>query len=264
MGKMLKYEFKATWKFMLIMFLCLCVASVAISVVAELNKDAKVPLTADNGYVLDYVSESWIWGVAGSVFMMAGAVILMVCFAVIRFAKVLTHKEGYLVRTLPVGESSVITSKLVTFIVYALPIVSVPFICFLNLIFNSGGGIMAGRLGGELAIATNGFNPTTEQIAGYMVSFAGSLAGTIMSLLQLYAAMAIGFSFNRNKKAWSVVALVAVSMITRFVVELLQPIRNRISYMQSEDIIIILFEIAVAVIFFFITYYFMKKRPCVE
>lgn len=260
MGKMLKYEFKATWKFMCIMFLCICVISVGIFTAVELNQDDVIALTDDMGNVLDYVSETWVYGIACSAFLMAAAVVLMICFGIVRFKKALTHEEGYLVHTLPVGAESIILSKAITFFAYAIPIVSVTFIGFFGLFFNGEGGLTAARLGGELAVVTNGFNLTSEQI----IIAIGSLVSGVMSLFQLYAVIVIGYSFDRHKKMWTLVAFIAMMVASSFVVELLQPIRNRISYMQSEDIIIILFEIAVAVLFFFITYYFMKKRPCVE
>lgn len=262
-GKLIKYEFRATWKYMCILFLCVCIISAGIFAAVEMNKDKLVPITDDLGNVLDYVSESWAYGVVAATFLMMVVLVLVICFGVARFKRVLTAEDGYFVNTLPVSAGSIILSKAITFFVYALPLVGLTFIFFFRLFLNSGGSMIAGRMGGEIAIATNGFNPTGEQILNFAMSSAKNVVSGVLSLFQIYAAMAIGFSFNRHKGMWSFGAFFAIAFGIEFMAEVFTPIRNRIYNlvsMQYEGIIELIIETAIVVIFFFIIRYFMKNR----
>lgn len=266
MGKMIKYEFKATWKFMLIVFLCACVISAGLFVISQMDTDELVPMTSDSGIVVGYVSESWLYSMTGSVFLFMASIVLVICFCIIRFKKVLTSEEGYLVKTLPVGEGSIILSKAITFFAYAIPIVGLTFVSFFCLIIHGIDGVFPG-LPEEITAAASNFNLTGEHIANSALSLANALASGTIELFSLYAAMAIGFSFNRHKGLWSFAALIAIAAVTEPAAEILTPIRNLIYHftpMQFEDIIRLITSIAIAVILYFVTYYFMKKRPCVE
>ena len=263
MGKMLKYEFKSTWKFMLLVLLCALGIAAGAYVAVGLNTETLLPLTTDAGQVVAYVSQGWVYGVGISAFLFVATIVLSVCFGVVRFKKVLTVEEGYFVNTLPVGTGSIIWSKAIMFFLFSAVLVGVTFIAFFNLMLNGEGGLAEGRLIGEIAFSKDMFEVSLEAVGGLLASIASGFA----MIFQLYAAMAIGFSYSKHKGLLSLGMLVGISIIMELASELLTPIRNRIYNtvpMQWENAVEIVIEIAVAAIFFFITYYEMKKRPCIE
>lgn len=261
MGKLLKYEFKATWKYICVMLLCVCITTAFVYSMVEMNQTALEPMTDDFGNVVTYVYQSWVTGLVAQTVMLITVVVSVICFGIKRFKRALTAPDGYLLNTLPVKASDIILSKGIVFILYSVLLVSLAFVGFWGLLFKSGSDMLTGTMVGMAAIATNAFNPTMTNILELSGSIFSIAVSAVSGILQIYAAMAIGHSFNKSKVGLSF----AMYFIFAYAMNFLDFIEELLEYVVGNATAVTTISSAIfSVVFYLVTYYFMKNRLNIE
>ena len=215
LSKSIKHEFRATARVMLLVYL----AILSLSVVAHFTM--KVFSHGNHyGTFLRLIS-----GVTTAVFFigLAAAGIGTIALTVIRFDHSMLSDEGYLTMTLPVSTHKLISAKLLVSIVwYVLTTVAV-LAALLIALLDSGdwGGLFKGTANFLQAVWEA--LPTLESgmVAGLIVCgielFICLILGAARTSLLIYAAMAIGHSFNKHKALLSGVFVYVFFHITQIV-----------------------------------------------
>ena len=208
LGKLLKYEFRATGRSMLpvlgVLTLLVLLANISVRL---LDRQAGAFLTI----LLIMV-----------IFLTVIAVIVSELLPIIvmiqRFHKNLLAGEGYLMHTLPVSVHSLVWSKLIVSLVWML---------LTNVIIVLLGGLSVMHLTNmNLGAVLEGF-PSVEELRQFLSSvglsmgdlylFLGEMVvavvlSGIVTCLQFYAAMSLGFSFTNHKGLMSVLAFIGISL----------------------------------------------------
>jgi hypothetical protein len=209
LGKLLKYEFRATGRSMLpvlgVLTLLVLLANISVRL---LDRTAGAFLTI----LLIMV-----------IFLTVIAVIVSELLPIIvmiqRFHKNLLSSEGYLMHTLPASVHSLVWSKL---------IVSLVWMFLTNVIIFLLGGLSVMHLTNmNLGAFLEGF-PSVEEIREFLSSvglsmgdlylFLGEMVvavvlSGIVTCLQFYAAMSLGFSFTNHKGLMSVLCFVGILIV---------------------------------------------------
>ena len=199
LGKLLKYEFKASSKLFLIMY-------AAILVVALLNV-ATAPMTQfiDNGGAGGVVI-AIIKGVVmmGYVLLMIGTPILTIVIIISRFYKNLMGDEGYLMFTLPVSADQHILSKFIAALVWSVVSAAVMFI---SLIIS----VMRLDLGEMFQTVINAANEAGINLPLVVICVLITvLIYFTTSIMMFYTAMAIGPNLTKNRLLGSFLAYLIV------------------------------------------------------
>ena len=209
LGKLLKYEFRATGRSMLpvlgVLTLLVLLANISVRL---LDRTAGAFLTI----LLIMV-----------IFLTVIAVIVSELLPIIvmiqRFHKNLLSSEGYLMHTLPASVHSLVWSKV---------IVSLVWMFLTNVIIFLLGGLSVMHLTNmNLGAFLEGF-PSVEEIREFLSSvglsmgdlylFLGEMVvvvvlSGIVTCLQFYAAMSLGFSFTNHKGLMSVLCFVGILIV---------------------------------------------------
>ena len=209
LGKLLKYEFRATGRSMLpvlgVMTLLVALANVSVRV---LDKNIGGFLAVLFGLII-----------FATVIAVIAAEIMPIVVMVTRFYRNLLGGEGYLMHTLPASVHSLVWSKL---------IVSCVWMFLTNVIIFLLGGLSVMHLTNmNLGAFLEGF-PSVEEIREFLSSvglsmgdlylFLGEMVvavvlSGIVTCLQFYAAMSLGYSFTNHKGLMSVLCFVGILIV---------------------------------------------------
>lgn len=190
LGKLLKYEFKATARLFIPLYLTILVFSV-------------VNLLFLPTYNISEKSSA-LYGIAVTISMIVyvtlliGLVLMTLIVMVQRFYKNLLGDEGYLMFTLPVQPWKHIVSKLTVSMLWT--VVS-GFVAFCSILIISSKDISAQDIYIGLEAAFNEF-VRYFGASSYLVSFEAIVLGLLSlasSILTIYAAIALGHLFNKHK-----------------------------------------------------------------
>lgn len=200
--KLMKYDLRSLYKFMVPCYL-------VTILVALLNRGAY------------YASESIALLQIPYGFVLCLYIIFIVCVPIascvisfIKFYNNLIKDEGYLMNTLPVKKSSLILSKLLSFI-----------IVFITSMLVSVIAIAIGMLGVYFDIhdVTEVISALVEFIDNTFIVLIilNSLIGIIMQQLMIYLAISFGQRHNKNKGLYSFVYMIAIYYVTQIVTSII-------------------------------------------
>lgn len=127
LGKLIKYEWKSTYKVGLILLFALGIATLTVCLSSQAPMWREIQNETDS-FMVDIGTT--IMNVAGVfafflyVLLMAGAVYAIFIYLVVRFYRSMYTDEGYLLHTLPVTKGKILVSKILvgtiwTFLIYA-------------------------------------------------------------------------------------------------------------------------------------------------
>ncbi len=217
--KLMKHEFKSTYRFMLLLYGLLWITSLlsAISIRFELFDVAtKINEHFQAGGAL--VSVFAFTAILLFILMNVITIVAIYFFAILRFKNNILENEGYLMHTLPVKTSDLLLSKtIVSVIWYFISLVAVLLsyaILFVGASslpeINTDMKIMLENLlrilHSELADANILLLSAEVITASVFAAFA--------SFLRVFASMAIGFSANKNRILKSIGVYILCGMIT--------------------------------------------------
>lgn len=211
LGKLLKYEFKATGRTLLPVYAVLIVMSLLVKFT-----------TMDNTVSYTYSLSDSLLGIIQAVIVLAyGCIIGMVCVVTVllliqRFYKNLLRDEGYLMHTLPVKPWQNIMAKLVPAVLWSLlslfmAVISVMIIGMdpadWAMFFSEFGDVLR-QLFNEF-----GIHGPLFILEGLLLIFA-SMANEI---LQVYVSLAMGHTANSRRILWSVAAYIGITLAVSFI-----------------------------------------------
>lgn len=202
LGKLLKYEFRATGRVMLPVMLALLILAACANVSIRLLEDAQALFLRTLGGVFLGLFTVGIFA----------AGILSLVLMIRRFYKNLLTDEGYLTFTLPVNVHGLIWSKLIVAAIWMIVTVIAIILASCIAAFNVD---MLSSVGRALrGLFENGLPEQMAQIGLFLLEAVGvSLLAIMLECLLCYAALAIGFSFARGKWLIAIVAFFIFQII---------------------------------------------------
>lgn len=204
--KLIKHEFRATGRFMWVIYLAMLVLSVAANVSMRMldRTDNRIL----NGIMI-FVLVAWVLA------LVIGGVMITVLL-IQRFYKNLLTDEGYLMFTLPATAHHLVLSKLIVAVVWFVVTILAYVLCvFLAVVDNAVLRNMMEILrtmyeSFSAHYAINGVAVVLEVLLLLVVS-------TAASCLQFYSAMSIGYGFTNHKGLWSVVSYFIISFALQII-----------------------------------------------
>lgn len=257
LGKLMKYEFKATGRIFLPMFGALLIISIVNRLFVHLN--FQVPS---------------IIGTAVSVIMIIAICVITLILTLQRFYKNLLGNEGYLMFTLPVKTNNLIFSKLLVSTVWFIASGLVVILAILIMAFNNFNFTdifwQIPKLFQNLNI---GHINLTFFIMEAFVMFVLSL---FSGILILYACMSVSLFVNRHRGLFAFGAFIVFSIIGQTVGSILVVMGDALNIMSITDrfsvfgqmhtfmVMSIVCELVTCVIFFILTRYMLKSKLNLE
>lgn len=222
LGKLLKYEMKATGRVFLPLYIGLVMVSILVGIFFR-------PDFAN--------ANNLIAGILGLLYFAVMVAIVVVTFVMIiqRFYKNLLSDEGYLMFTLPVKTWQLVTSKLLAATIWSAistiaSVLSILLIAMSNI--------------SDLSMLVDGFKQMMQIMAGWGFNIWLVMIETILllivslvsNILLIYSAIAVGHMSNRKPILFSVVAYIAFLTIYQIVTSILMTILDFMdlnAWMQS-------------------------------
>lgn len=268
--KLIKYEFKATSRFMLLMYGLLLALSALMSVGLVLNLD-EVMANIGHEFQLGGLLIGVLVFMIIALFVVMNVVVLsgMFFYSISRFKNNLLGNEGYLMHTLPVKIRDNILSKNIVSVIWTiLSVVAVGISYFILLL-----GISETNIFKELLNTLSQIDWGAHYVGEALIilaEFAVLMLLTIVNTyFHIYASMAIGYSSNTHRAAKSIGIYILISIASNiFEVMLLSPfaifgiaVDAMLSYTPHITLWYGMIATAITtVIYYFITHYFMNKK----
>ncbi len=261
LGKLFKYEFKATGRIMLPIY----IATLVICIISSVFFNFAPSGEWDEHKLLTFTT---LIIFALFIFMVAAAIVLSYIISILRFKKNLFDSEGYLMNTLPVTTGQNIGAKLLTSVIYQIFTLIVAILAFMIFTIGIDPAENINMLGELYNLFVSLINHMTGEIFLFTAEF---IILCILSLvllnIEFYAAISIGHSSNSSRVLKSVAAYIVFYVIQNIIDSILLIIcglnidtvdTNSFPYLLFTGLIII--EVIYILIYYFITNYFMKKK----
>lgn len=212
LGKLIRYEFKATKKFMLLAYALLFVMSVILGIGSRIDFD----IFMGNSVLAE------IGGLIGGILML-GFVLAYVAvncavfagmffFAINRFRHNILGNEGYLMHTLPVRPCDHVIAKTAVSTVWTFCSFIVATLSYMTLFFIAYGNEISSAFS---EISSEAILSGTDFSGGYRY-MAESVIVVVVSVvagyLQIYASMAMGYSNNANRALLSIAVYIGINI----------------------------------------------------
>lgn len=195
-GKLLKYEFKATYKWYLILFAVLAALSILMGITAA---STTTPSHLQSNYDS---STSVYWALYGFLMLLlvsagSGVYLSNMIITIVRFYKNIFGREGYLTWTLPVTTHQVLLAKLLTAITWSLLCTISLGLSFSCLLFTAS-TISHANIFDILDFFKN------MDVAYILLYLVRQFLQLVSGILFLYLAMSIGHLFKNNRILMSI------------------------------------------------------------
>lgn len=201
LGKLIKYEFKATGRVILPLFGALLLVAIVSRLFISLQ--FKVPSSI---------------GVAIAVILMISVFVIVFVITLTRFYKNLLREEGYLMLTLPVSADSLIWSKLLVAAVWNVLSLLVAAIAvgIMAMTQIPWGDIISGFR--ELLQQLQNYGVPQAQLTILIVEFIlGCIISLFSGIIVFYACMASSLLVNKHRVLFSFGAYIALSIVGQIV-----------------------------------------------
>ena len=208
LGKLIKYEFKATYKFMLMLYGILLALSLMLSVGLRLNVQDVI-----NSFTNRFNIGGLIMMIIAVMFMILFAIISasvlcgMFFYSIVRFKNNLLGNEGYLMHTLPAKESDHIFAKLIVSVIWTIAGV---------LVISSSKAIaeLFSQLPALIKMWYIHYRNMIPEFVLYVVEIIiCCIVNLVYMYLHIYASMAVGYSFNSHKALISVGTYIGIAAV---------------------------------------------------
>ncbi len=257
LGKLLKYEFKATSRIFLPLFGALIVVAVINRIFLNLESTTLIFIGMMLGGIL-----------------IVGIFVLTLIITLQRFYKNLLTREGYLMFTLPTSADGLIWSKLIVATVWNIASL---------LIVLLAGRIVAGPYV-DWSDVWVGFSEFLERVGVVDWTLASfileavvlMLSALISSILTFYACMSVSLLFNKHRVLMAFVAFLAFNTIGNILSAVAMPIVMATGFddafmswplftqIHTGAIGMIVINIATGVIFYFLSRFMLKNKLNLE
>ncbi|MCC0684109.1 ABC transporter permease [Clostridioides sp. ZZV15-6383] len=251
LGKLLKYELKASGRTFIPLYIAILIVAVFNGIFINTN------IFQIQGIGILILT---------SLFMALG--VLTVVVTIQRFRKNLLGDEGYLMFTLPVSTSSLILSKCITALIYAVLSFIVVVFTFGVLMLSSASGILLPEI---LELFNTGFKLISENFLDILLLVVAMFISYLSFILLLYTSLSMGQlpKFNKHRNIVAFASFIAINIVIstiRDVVARALPNENTTYhiYQSPHFMLAILGSIAVVVILFFATKFILDKKLNLE
>ena len=245
LGKLLKYELKASGRILLPMFGALIIVSIA-------------------AYHTWFSAYSLVGHVAEMVMTMLyyafffGTCALSMIISVTRFKKNILGSEGYLMNTIPVSPMANVFAKLIVATLYQLV---GGFVAILSL----GICTRSVRLDDIIYAIRSIGDLSSETRVSVLVFWFSAFLGLVLFNVAVYTSLAIGHSFNGAKLIKSIEVFLLLWIVGSTVMGVvLSHLFTVNTSWQLEYVYLIIFEVAYSLIGLALTNYFLKNRLNLE
>lgn len=254
LGKLIKYEFKATGRIFLPLFSALLIVSTVSRMLEGVRRGAP-----------------HLIGITAAAMLIAAAIVITLILTLQRFYKNFMSNEGYLMFTLPVSTDRLIWSKLIVAAVWSIACVLV--VCLSISIMT----LPSGELAAMIESFTHLNLPTVDGVFFSIELAAIALALLLDSILSLYVCMALSLFFNKHRVSISfaiyvgmvilfqILAVIAVSVAANANIILSDGLTAFINTHPNGTahvllVLVFLAVAAVGAVFFLITRYMLKNK----
>lgn len=255
LGKLIKYEWKSTWKMLLPFNLFIILTALLVHLAVGM-------------YSADYGSEIWEVRFSAWLFVVIGYVVGMVVVSVVtavylihRFYTTVYGDQGYLLHTLPVDKHEILVAKTLVSSLWVLMSVCIVLLTFCT--FAEGEQSYLRTVGSQILWLL-------EKIAGGDVTNVFTVVMSIVVLfftilekvLEITACLSVG-QLSRNHKLFTAFAVYFGIYVIRKIgslIWLVLPEWEIVDMLGSTWEINLLTNIFYGGIFYFITWYLMKKK----
>lgn len=262
LGKLLKYELKATARFFLPLYLVLLVLTPLARIFQHLNNDFEgilkvIPVIIMVIYVIALLAAAY------------SSFILLI----VRFYKNTITEEGYLMHTLPISKHGFIFSKGIIALFWMI-------ISFIVVILSGIGFFITPSIAEQVTTDFPKLITAFEAQTGF--NFYGFALFTIVllvlslinSILYFYCSIAIGQTLSKNKVLGCVVGAILVSIVSSFLGQIISiPISIAMTKLDPENLTVIintvyplaaLSAVIMSVIYYIITVFMLEKKLNLE
>ena len=253
--KLIKYEFKATGRFMFLMYGLLIALSAIISMGIGLNVDMLMDNLSEKFQLGSQILNVFIVLIIIS-FVVMNFIVLsgMFFYAVKRFKDNILGDEGYLMHTLPVKKHSIIISKCTVSVIWTVISCIVVIFSFILLLF----GMMKTDVFEEFAFIISQIQWSaydTAEIFIDLFEFVFQICVfLVQSYLHIYASMAVGFSSDTHRTAKSIGVYVLITIITG----IFESVMVSSGFIQPGSDTV--FSLLCIVAYYLITFHFLSKK----
>ena len=270
LGKLIKYEFKATARIYLPFFVLLVLLTGVNRLFIEIG---------GAGYTPQYMKIPSIVTVILYFVALAAVFVITMVATIQRFYKNFMTDEGYLMFTLPVTKDRLILSKLIVAVIWNIlsTVIAALSLFFLFIDGKLWGELWTGVSATAARAAENGINLPLLVAIGLLTLLVGIVSG----ILQMYASIVIGCLSSRHKLilglgaywGFSMVTQIASLLVMPYVTNWLSDITNQGGNPSALQIVqfvqgTLLFSMALAVVFgvayYVVTRLMLKKKLNLE
>lgn len=202
LGKLMKYELRATSRLMLPLLALVLLLGVGIGF---------------GNNLIEPPEQAWLVNLLSVLFLLAFVAAIVasaVCAIVLmvqRFSKNLMGDEGYLMFTLPVSQHAIIISKLLTSLIWFIAVGIFNVLALLLAVWSGDMKELFDSFGSIWQQLMQNYAGKTWLVIGEL-SLLGLLSGAAVCL-QFYAAIAVGHSFAQHKVLLSVVTFFGLGFV---------------------------------------------------
>lgn len=252
LGKVLKYDIKASAK----MFLPLYLGVLVITALAKVSVEFLVEV--DN-LLLSILSGTSILLYVAALF---GLMIMTVIFLIIRFYKNFLTDEAYLTFTLPVKTSTLIVSKQLNGILWNLLTMVV--------LAAAVGGMFGKEIWENRELLQSGWREIYTEIKVFVtpVVTVGGIISIILSLLfnlsTIYASLSIGQMYTKHKILGAIIAYIGIHVVLNMFGNVVLTIVDWTESVDAYMIYSVIEQLVVGAAGLGITYYFLKNKLNLE
>lgn len=266
LGKLMKYEWKATRRIFPLIYLVVLVFAVlsGLSMRGSFLRGAEDAVFSNERAMALFLAVYAI--------LIVALVIVTIVVIIHRFYQSMLSQEGYLTHMLPVKKWQQIVSKLLmAFIWMVLAVIVI--VISVAILFGMTGkfSIILQNLDWKELFQNIGMN--TAEFILLIVLF---VVGVVRSILQLYAAMAIGGSANAHKVAYSFLAYIVIAICTNIISVIcgigmlnnmsmtVYEYSSTLPTVSSLWVPSIILNLCISVVLFILTEYFLRKKLNLE
>ncbi len=259
LGKLMKYEWKATWKLLIPLNLFIVVMSILAYVTVQLDffsSDSDLVQMTGMLLIMTYVLSMFVISV------------VTVIYLIYRFYTSVYGEEGYLLHTLPVDKHHIIVSKAVVSVLWIILNLFLIYLSVLFLISTQERFVETLTEGFEFYMdAVNNYNKVSafEVVMTLIASFFALLA----RVLKITACVSLGQLSSNHKVLSAIGFYYAIYVVQRMFTLLYYMIQTLIlkasdyayyGYAGSSWEFTLLSSLIYSVIFYFLTWYMMDRK----
>lgn len=287
LGKLIKYEWKSTYKVGLLLLLGIVLATLMGFVIFQapmwksMYRDSSIDEVAE--VLLNVAS---MFSILVYVLLLVGAVYGIYIFLVVRFYRSMYKSEGYLLHTLPVTKNQILISKILVSTIWVY-LITIAVIVSVNLFLLTMLSAISGEsisevmravsdiyseiyILFEVLFSVSGFNMSMYWVIILLTSILGIPAGLVI----MFGAISIGQLFSKNRVAMAILSYIGISIARSVLSSLIQGVNyigtalsgseQFVGYLNSSMVLSLVLNVLLAVGCYIISYHVTSRKLNME